>query len=274
MIQRIKQAYSKFNFCRSITADNSSFVRLMLNSKKNSRHKTADHSKQYKNTTTQYNIHLNNNPRNIYLRTFTGDIDMFYEILWQEVYKNAIENIKGVHTIVDVGANIGMASLFFKQHFSEATIYAIEPDSDNFDILVENLAPEIKNGDIIPVNAALSDTDGTAYLQKTAFAYNSSISVEPVSDIPVRAFTMDTFMHSMMITQIDLLKIDIEGMEEKIFAEDISWLNNINAIVIECHSPAIKQLCERRLIEKNFSVFGSNSQENTTLIWGQKKVAQ
>src|SRR6202012_3041239 len=42
--------------------------------------------------------------------------------------------------IIDGGANIGMASVYFKNRYPKATIIAIEPDKGNAEILNANVA--------------------------------------------------------------------------------------------------------------------------------------
>jgi hypothetical protein len=44
-----------------------------------------------------------------------------------------------VRTIIDAGANIGLASLYLAQAFRECRILAVEPDPDNFEILIHNV---------------------------------------------------------------------------------------------------------------------------------------
>ena len=42
--------------------------------------------------------------------------------------------------IIDCGANIGLASLYFKSKYPESTVIAIEPEINNFNLLVKNMA--------------------------------------------------------------------------------------------------------------------------------------
>ncbi|WP_409190079.1 FkbM family methyltransferase [Bradyrhizobium sp. RDM4] len=52
---------------------------------------------------------------------------------------NAILNDGETPVLVDAGANIGAASLWFRQKFPELAIVAIEPDPDNIALLRRNL---------------------------------------------------------------------------------------------------------------------------------------
>lgn len=57
--------------------------------------------------------------------------------------------------IADIGANIGSASLWFKQQFPEAAVIAVEPDPDNAAILKLNLTgrPLVSVGDVFAHSA-------------------------------------------------------------------------------------------------------------------------
>lgn len=263
MLRRLKLAANKLLFCRSISADLRSFVKLLGNTKKQ---RSSIRNKSKIDKPVRYNFIFNNQPKTIYLRTYSGDITMLYEILWQKVYSAVINKIRDVHTIVDAGANIGMTSLFFNQHFPQATIYALEPDVDNFEILTENLSEEIRKGVLVPVNAAIAEKDGNAYVQKNEFAYNSLVSKDQISDSKIRAYSMHTLLRDMMIEQIDILKIDIEGMEADVFNGDISWLSSVQTIVMECHSPEIKNLCTQKLIIHGFNISGAINEESSIII--------
>ncbi|MFT3749160.1 MAG: FkbM family methyltransferase [Agriterribacter sp.] len=256
MIRRIQQAVHKFVFCYYIAADRNSFLKLLVNTK---RYKRKSPEKSDNEKPVQYHFSLNNYPKTIYLRTYSGDIAMLYEVFWQKVYAAVINKITDPRTIVDLGANTGMTSLFFSQHFPQASIYAVEPDADNFEILTENLSEEIQKGNFIPLKAAITGKDGEVYIQKKTYAYNSSVSEVAVSDSKVKAFSMHSFFHEMMIEQVDILKIDIEGMEENVFSEETSWLKMVSVVVMECHSAAIEQLCRARLAEYGFNVMKENS---------------
>lgn len=255
MIRRLQQVVSKFIFCYNVTADTGSFFTLLVNTKK---YKTNHLLKSDIEKPVQYQFNFNNRHRAIYLRTHSGDIAMLYEIFWQKVYEPAVNKISNPHTIVDLGANIGMTGLFFSQHFPKATIYTVEPNTENYEILTENLSKEIQNGTLVPVKAAITDKDGEAYIQKGIYAYNSMVSEKVVTDNKVRAYNMNTFLYEMMITQVDILKIDIEGMEERIFAQDTDWLEMVNVIVMECHSANIEQLCRLKLAEYGFNITKEN----------------
>jgi len=59
--------------------------------------------------------------------------------------------------IIDIGANIGAASLFFAKRFPNSTIYAFEPFEKNFNFLKKNIKLNNLQERIIPYNAAIGE---------------------------------------------------------------------------------------------------------------------
>ena len=47
------------------------------------------------------------------------------------------------HVIIDIGANVGEISLFLNKNFPNAKIYALEPSSENFEVISKNISKSI-----------------------------------------------------------------------------------------------------------------------------------
>lgn len=266
MIKRLATALNKLFFCYGSCADLSSFCRLTVNTKKYSRNKIST-SPQNHEQPVSYHLKPGGHEKTIQLRTHAGDIEIFYEIFWRKTYEHPVLKEHEINTIVDLGANIGMSSLYFSQQFPAAIIYAAEPDPSNFDILTSNLSEEILQSRLVPVRAAIYSADGTVNLKQSAKAYNTGIA-EEVTDITVRALTFPAFIKEMLITGIDLLKIDIEGGEAYLFNTPEAWLDMVKIIVMECHSPDIRIKSIAMLREKGFEILPSVEQPGSAaLVW-------
>src|SRR5579862_2414174 len=74
--------------------------------------------------------------RNVALRPGTTDMKCFEKVFVDEEYKTPFPIKPKV--IVDAGANIGMATLYYSQTYPEARIFSIEPESSNFKMLTKN----------------------------------------------------------------------------------------------------------------------------------------
>lgn len=75
----------------------------------------------------------------------TSDVSVFYEIFALRIYKIPKTEII---SIVDLGANVGYASIYFSHFCPNAHIVAVEPESSNYQALVEN-TQSLKNIDCV-----------------------------------------------------------------------------------------------------------------------------
>ncbi len=84
------------------------------------------------------------------MRLNTSDFPTFDQVFIQQEYDFDISRAPKV--IVDAGANIGLASIYFANKYPDAKIIAIEPEQSNFKLLEMNVSPY---PNVIPVQAAL-----------------------------------------------------------------------------------------------------------------------
>lgn len=180
-----------------------------------------------------------------------GDSGAQLWFLFREVFIHGdyfFKTAEGAPVIYDVGANIGMATFYFKWLYPEAHIHAFEPNPAAFKLLEKNVAVNQLKG--VDLHAcALSDTPGTltlhvnpvygGMLTASVFARNNTpTSVEVPTEI------LSQYLHSK---PADFLKMDVEGAEVAI-ARDLNAQNSwqhIKECVIEYHhhiSPASPQI--------------------------------
>lgn len=179
----------------------------------------------------------------IVLRIPSSDFGAFKQIFTHKEYlfKSVIEP----KFIIDAGANIGLASIYFANIFPNAKIFSIEPEEKNFSILERNVKPYIN---ITPIKAALWNKVGVISLTDPGLGHwgfmtqQSSGLIENVSEsttapaiATVPAVTIDSIMSEYKIDNIDILKIDIEGAEKEVFESSESWLVKVNSIIAELH---------------------------------------
>ena len=140
--------------------------------------------------------------------------------------------------IVDCGANIGMAVLFFKTFRPDAEVIAFEPDPITFARLVRTV--EV-NGlrDVRLENAAVGDKDGTvAFYWQPIGSGGMTASVEPSwggdTRQEVRAVRLSTWIQE----PIDFLKLDVEGAEYDVVRDliDTDAIRWVREAVIEYHA--------------------------------------
>jgi len=117
-----------------------------------------------------------------------------------------------VRTILDIGANHGQSALRFAREFPGAEIYSFEPVPDNFKILSARCSRHARI-ELIPkglgrvaadVDIGLSDNPGGNSILLGASAQRTVI---------ISLSTLDSFVEERQLKKIDLLKIDVEGLE-------------------------------------------------------------
>src|SRR5918993_1491117 len=134
-LNRLSQAVSKFIFCLRVSRNSRTLCRLIRNTRRFSSFFRSQNNGIITppDELCAYQFNLGGIKQTTFLRTYTGDIQMFYELFWQEVYLLEPQQTEP-SIIVDAGANIGMATLYFLAKNPKATIYAIEPDPSNVSI--------------------------------------------------------------------------------------------------------------------------------------------
>lgn len=141
--------------------------------------------------------------------------------------------------IIDAGSNIGLTTLFFLDHFQNASIISIEPEIENFKILEFNL-DSVKSSKIIKINGALWSSNCKIKIIND-FRDRSSCSFrveESDAKDAIDAYSVHQLILEHNFETIDILKIDIEGSEKQLFthpASDLEFLNITKCIAIEIH---------------------------------------
>ncbi len=145
-------------------------------------------------------------------------------------------------TIIDAGANIGLRSIQFANKFRDAKIIAIEPDRSNFELLMRNTSvyPQITclHGGLWNKETYLQITNPTG--ESWAFTVEEVPPDDPRTQTEagqlVKSFSISGLMSTFQWTEIDLLKVDIEGSEKELFESNAEmWMNSVKAYMIEFH---------------------------------------
>ena len=169
----------------------------------------------------------------IKIRMGTSDYDVFKQIFVNEEYNFPIHlNPK---LIIDGGANVGYASIYFANKFNDATIFAVEPEKSNIDLLRENTYyyPNIKI-----IESAIWDENTTLKIKDVGFGEWAFMveKAHPEDPNSFKAITIQKLLEESGYNKIDILKLDIEGSEKEIFLKNYEeWLGKVCILVIELH---------------------------------------
>lgn len=141
--------------------------------------------------------------------------------------------------ILDIGAHIGLFSLYLSRRWPNARIFAVEPHPDNLHLLRANLdLNNAANVTILPV--AVSGTDGTVTLSgdmrfnNGAFSLFASDAALNSHSLEVPGVALRSLCTANGLTDIDLLKVDCEGAEYLIFNDDFPY-TCVRNLRVEAH---------------------------------------
>lgn len=162
-----------------------------------------------------------------------SDIFTLAEIFAEGVYRPALP-LPEKPFIVDAGANVGIASVWFKARCPDARIVAFEPDAENAAIARANLAALT---DCELVATALDRVAGRARLHRGDHDAVHSLVDEGsgAGSVEVETVTLAEFMTGRAETRIDVLKLDVEGAELRVLEGMGDWLLRTDLVIGELH---------------------------------------
>ncbi len=209
------------------------------------------------------------------------------EIFKEREYKAADSTIaQAVEPIVDVGAHIGLFSLYVRALNSNVSIIALEPEDVNYGLLQQNIKDN-KLTKIKTLQIALGGRSELGKLIITADSHNHRLENSPVVTIPkneeeiqtnqsVKILSLRDFLNQEKIKKSSLLKMDIEGGEYDVFSAcmpaDFARIKNI---IMEYHNYGgfnYKEI-ENQLRENGFGVqvFPSKFDKKMGFIFAKNK---
>jgi FkbM family methyltransferase len=168
----------------------------------------------------------------ILLRNNISDRAIFLQVFIEKQYAPVEYDYPEIETIIDGGANIGTASVFFANKFPKAEILAVEPNDENYELLCKNTKAY---SSVQCYHGAIWDANEDIYITNPE-SLAAGFTVERSADnTTLKGNTIDTLLKLKNWKTVDLLKIDIEGAEKEVFAADISWLKGVKLLIIELH---------------------------------------
>lgn len=168
------------------------------------------------------------------LRSHTTDISVLGEFAQGHTLGRLDPETKP-ETVVDLGANIGLAYRWLRTRYPEARFVCVEPDPGNLEVLRSNARGDI--GACRVVGACVGGRARRARLATTDGEWGFRLSdVDDPEDADTDVVTMDQLLADAGFEQVDILKCDIEGAEAELFADCSSWIERVEHLIVECHT--------------------------------------
>lgn len=184
---------------------------------------------------------------------------LFREIVVHRTYAHP-QAAGTVGAIVDIGANIGMATLELAARFPDAAIHAYEPHPRVFATLTANLEQNRLTGRVRSYAEAVGATRGACRLHLPAETVRSSLYplALAAADVEVPMVPLDEVVRRLGDAAVALLKIDAEGAEDAILhGASEETLARIRHLVLEYHEdlcPGVTERCRTLLTRRGFTV--------------------
>ena len=156
--------------------------------------------------------------------------------------------------IVDGGANVGYASIYFAGKYPEARIISVEPNTENCKLFRKNCAAypniELAQGALWSSNTDLVIENPDA--RSHAFRV---VEVPSPTNRSFKGFTISDALARSGEQNVDLLKLDVEGSEEQLFSSNYeSWIGRVERMMVETHGPQRRKIVTATAKACGFSI--------------------
>jgi FkbM family methyltransferase len=166
----------------------------------------------------------------VFIRPGSADQTVVDEVFGSNEY--AVD-LADPRLIVDAGAHIGLATVYFARRFPGARIISLEPESSNFALLVRNAGPY---QNVVPLKVGLwSHSTRLGILNPLAQTWSFRVAETTGANVCTAIGVSELLSEYSNGHPIDLLKIDIEGSEVEVLSSSKQWIGRVRCLVIELH---------------------------------------
>ncbi|MDZ4168038.1 MAG: FkbM family methyltransferase [Coriobacteriia bacterium] len=164
----------------------------------------------------------------------------------QNLYGALLSLSPDIETIFDVGANVGNLSLAFLRWFPKATVHGFEPATEMFTQMNARIedagfSDRFKGHQIgffdkaTQADLHLASQHGANSLMDIGEAYHAANPhIESSATESIKLVRMDDFVRDAGIKHIDLVKIDVEGVEhEVLLGGRETFLTMVDTVIME-----------------------------------------
>lgn len=156
------------------------------------------------------------------------------------------ENLQDSDVFFDVGANVGIYSIYAALRNPHTTVYSFEPEYSNLNQLKQNIIINNLSANIIPFSIALEDKTGISYLHIQDLTTGSALHTESRESLEksfgkdvvwkegIGTSTLDFLTESIRVKPT-LIKIDVDGNELNILKGGNKTFNlaELRSVIIE-----------------------------------------
>ncbi len=197
-----------------------------------------------------------------------NDYGVAYEIFVHGFYRHrGAQNPESVRLVVDMGANVGLSVLHFLHQYPNCSVIAFEPHPSHAAQVIRNLEFD---GTRARVELHAKAAGAASRVMRLTDERSSSTLTDDASPGTLPVETTDVFP-LLEGKRIDVLKMDMEGGEYEVMADDRFPALNIGAILMEWHARADRpkggHWCEERLRGMGYMVGEIFTRPDHGMLW-------
>ncbi len=198
-----------------------------------------------------------------------------YDVKYHHAHYDTLLKKYAIKTVLDIGANNGQFARDLFEHFPTAILHSFEPLKDCYDELVKAME---RHQEFYAYNIGLSDTEAELEMHRSAFSPSSSL--RPMAELHKEMYpkSVETRNEKIKVRRLDdwardvslqtplMVKIDVQGYEDKVIAGGQETLKKASIILIETSfktlyegQPLFDDIYES-LKALGFSYYGNNGQ--------------
>jgi FkbM family methyltransferase len=177
-------------------------------------------------------------PSPVFFRDQSSDPLAIHQVFALREYE-VLTGERDVRFILDLGANIGCATLFLLRHHPEASVVVVEPDPANMAVCRRNLAAF---GDRVRfVQAGVWSQSVPMVVSRGEYRDGAEWSFQvrparPGESPEFQAKTVAELIADAGFPRVDILKMDIEAAEAEVFRTGSDeWLPRVRTLIVEFH---------------------------------------
>lgn len=212
-----------------------------------------------------YRVRLGDQHIDLWLRPYGGDVFVFHEVFLGGFYWVPPIFREDVDTIVDLGACIGLTTLYFAQYFPTARFVCVEPNPANVTILKRNVSS--LGARVQVIEGAVSGYSGKVTFDDSGCSWGGHLSGGQHSERLVPCYTMERIIQLSNLRKIDILKVDVEGAENRLFKNRRDWLEKVSMIIVELHGIYSIKEFEEDIAAMGFGVIPPSSTYGNRMVF-------
>ena len=171
-----------------------------------------------------------------------NEVFTIFEVYAIHCYDFPELSMESIDNIVDVGSNVGVATLWLMRQYPHARLTALEPAADSYRRMMENVSRSGLADRVNGINAGVGASNGDGFLVQGVSSTVSHVDRHiGTSGIAVNVIDLPNLL-SLVGGSIDLMKIDCEGAEyEFLGGASLDDLKCIRALIGEFHPASVEK---------------------------------